>query len=91
MDKIYLYDDHIVIIGCYSDTQHELMFDELYGENDDGSSSFVYDQSLGTGFAYPADGGTADGIPGFADDCRGPVSPGCRRTRAVSCPKRLSA
>ena len=58
VDKIYLYDDHIVIIGCYSDIQHELMFDELYDENDDGSSGFVYDQSLGTGFVYLADGGT---------------------------------
>ncbi|MBO7674313.1 MAG: hypothetical protein J6S63_04825 [Atopobiaceae bacterium] len=58
VDKIYLYDDHIVIIGCYSDIQHELMFDELYDENDDGSSSFVYDQSLGSEFAYRADGGT---------------------------------
>lgn len=72
VDKIYLYDDHIVIIGF----QHELMFDELYDENDDGSSSFVYDQSLGTGFAYPADGGTADEVLGFVDDCRGFVSPG---------------
>lgn len=87
VDKIYLCDDHIVIIGCYSDIQHELLFDELYDENDDGSSSFVYDQSLGTGLAYPADGGTADEVLGFADDCRGSVSPGCRgraRSRARS-------
>ncbi|SER52709.1 Site-specific DNA recombinase [Parafannyhessea umbonata] len=58
VDKIYLYDDgRLVITGWYSDLHHELMFEDLCGDDDD--YGFVYDQSLGTGFAYPADGGTS--------------------------------
>lgn len=58
VDKIYLYDDRIVITGYYSDIQHELMYDELYDEDIDGSSGFVYDDSPDSGFVYLADGGT---------------------------------
>ena len=58
VDKIYLYDDHIVITGYYSDIHHELMYDELYGDNNDGSSGFIYDENPGSGFVYLADGGT---------------------------------
>ena len=58
VDKIYLYDDHIVITGYYSDIHHELMYDELYGDNCDGSSGFIYDENPGSGFVYLADGGT---------------------------------
>lgn len=58
VDKIYLYDDRIVITGYYSDIHHELMYDELYGDNSDGSSGFIYDENPGSGFVYLADGGT---------------------------------
>ena len=58
VDKIYLYDVHIVITGYYSDIHHELMYDELYGDNCDGSSGFIYDENPGSGFVYLADGGT---------------------------------
>lgn len=60
VDKIYLYDDRIVITGYYSDIQHELMYDELYDEDSDGSSGFIYDENPGSGFVYLADGGTME-------------------------------
>ena len=34
------------------------MYDELYGDNSDGSSGFIYDENPGSGFVYLADGGT---------------------------------
>lgn len=59
IDKIYLYDDgRLVITGWYSDLHHELMYDELFEDDDGSSSGFVYDENLGAGFDYPANGGT---------------------------------
>ncbi len=90
MDKIYLYDDHIVITGYYSDIHHELMYDELYGDNSDGSSGFIYDENPGSGFVYLADGGTMRMQPPisrwlffFGQPCResNPVRGGTRQWR----------
>ena len=58
VDKVFLYDDRIIVTGWYSDIQHEIGWDGFYEGVPDGEVGFEYGIDLSPGFDFFAAGGT---------------------------------
>lgn len=57
VDKIFLYDDHLVVIGWFTEQRLEIPRDFI-GSGEDGFNGFEYLDDSSSGFVYFADGGT---------------------------------